>query len=96
MSQLAAQAQPRRVRAARLLAGWGFLVSAGQEEEKPQPAGQERVECYVCFEDKLPSEVSQNRCGHVFCNACWALHLAETNGDGTLHNYSTTTCSGFS
>ena len=60
-------------------------VSAGQEEEKPQPAGQERVECYVCFEDKLPSEVSQNRCGHVFCNDCWALHLAETIGDGTLH-----------
>ena len=60
-------------------------VSAGQEEEKPQPAGQERVECYVCFEDKLPSEVSQNRCGHVFCNDCWALHLAETIGDGTLY-----------
>ena len=38
---------------------------------------------------KEPSMVSgnslKNRCGHVFCNDCWALHLAETIGDGTLH-----------
>ena len=44
------------------------------------PAG--AVTCGVCWGDFEPQDITGNRCGHHFCNECWARHMAAQTSEG--------------
>eukprot|EP01046_Picozoa_sp_COSAG06_P027351 COSAG06_NODE_2410_length_6922_cov_2.585813_4_plen_94_part_00 len=69
-------------------------ISPGEAEQEEAAAGQmvpqgeesqdDEVECMVCFDDVPSSEASRSRCGHIFCNGCWAMHLNDRIAEGEL------------
>jgi ariadne-1 len=40
------------------------------------------IECQVCYDDCEAKDITGNRCGHFFCNACWGYHIATQVQDG--------------
>ena len=46
--------------------------------------GETEIKCMVCFEDVDAACASRSRCGHAFCNDCWAMHLSDRIAEGEL------------
>lgn len=43
-----------------------------------------RMECMVCFDEFIPADISWSRCGHMFCNACWSMHIKQQITEGNV------------
>lgn len=53
------------------------------DTDSPSRADAE-VECMVCFEDVEAVRAARSTCGHIFCNACWGMHLKDRIAEGEL------------
>lgn len=67
-----------------LLQEIGISPEAAEDIEHPGVDLQDEVECMVCFEDVDVARASRSRCGHTFCNNCWAMHLSDRISEGEL------------
>ncbi|KAL2512207.1 putative E3 ubiquitin-protein ligase ARI1 [Abeliophyllum distichum] len=46
------------------------------------PESSSTVQCNICIEDVLLSDVSKMDCGHCFCNNCWTQHFIVKINEG--------------
>ncbi|CAK7347658.1 unnamed protein product [Dovyalis caffra] len=64
----------------RLYADAGVTIT--DHSDLAQSQSSSSVECGVCFDNVLASEVSAMDCGHVFCNSCWTSHFIVKINEG--------------
>ena len=56
-----------------------YAIQAEPGAEDDEPA---LIECGVCMDDCEADKISANRCGHWFCNECWATYIESEVGEG--------------
>ena len=69
-----------------------ILAEIGDVEAVNPALEGETLECQVCYESCEARDITGNRCGHFFCNECWAMHIQMQVTDAVADIQCSETC----